>query len=161
MLPPENTVILLSDGGKRMPAKALCVKAWLQRWSSRCSRRPICNCIYVLGASCQMRAAFACIRINNYTKLIDDYAENGGPGEVWLLCRFYHESLRTWIKTIVNKFAISNCAALILGVYAFRSYLKLICEYKIHSLPTKKVSGAKDHGKNYIKARPPGPPSFA
>ena len=59
---------------------------------------------------------------------IDDYAKDGGPGEVWLLCSFYHESLRTWIKTIVNKFAISNHTALILAVHALRSYLKLICE---------------------------------
>ena len=43
----------------------------------------------------------------------------------------------------------------ILGVHALRSYLKLICEYEFHSLPNKKVSGAKDHDKNYIKARPP------
>ena len=38
--------------------------------------------------------------------VIDDYVKNGGPGEVWLLCSFYQESLRIWIKTIVNKFAI-------------------------------------------------------
>ena len=49
---------------------------------------------------------------------IHDYAKNGGPGEVRLLCSFYHESLRTWIKTTVNKFAISNHTALILGVHA-------------------------------------------
>ena len=42
--------------------------------------------------------------------------------------QFYHESLCTWIKTIVNKFATSNHMALILGVHALRSYLKLICE---------------------------------
>ena len=72
-----------------------------------------------------------------------------------MACSFYHESLRTWIKTIVNKFAISNHMALILGVHALRSYLKLICEYELHSLPNKKVSGAKNHGKNYIKVRPP------
>ena len=60
------------------------------------------------------------------------------PGEVWLLCSVYHESLRTWIKTIVNKFAISNHTAFILSVYALRSYLKLICEYELHSLPNKK-----------------------
>ena len=35
--------------------------------------------------------------------------------------------------------------ALISGVRALRSYLKLICEYELQSLP-KKVSGAKDHG---------------
>ena len=81
-------------------------------------------------------------------------------GRNWLngnqaLCSFYHESLRTWIKTIVNTFAISNHTALILGVDALRSYLKLIREYEFHSLPNKKVSGAKDHGKNYIRVRLP------
>ena len=63
--------------------------------------------------------------------------------------------IRTWIKTNVNKFAISSHTALTLGVHAFRSYLKLICEYELDSLPNKKVSGAKDHGKTYIKVRPP------
>ena len=58
----------------------------------------------------------------------DNYAKDGGPGEVLLLCIFYRESLRTWIKTIVNKFAISNHMALVLGVHALRSYLELICE---------------------------------
>ena len=42
-------------------------------------------------------------------------------------------SLRTWIKTIVNKFAISNHMTLILGV--------------------RVGSGAEDHGKNYINVR--------
>ena len=59
------------------------------------------------------------------------------------------------LKTIAHKFAISNHTVLILGVHALRSYLKLTCEYEFHSLPNKKVSGAKDHGKNYIKVRPP------
>ena len=86
---------------------------------------------------------------------IDGDAKDGGAGEVWLLCSFYHESLHTWIKTIVNKIAVSNHTALILGVHALRSYLKLICEYELHSLPNKNVSGPKDHGKNYIKVRPP------
>ena len=57
------------------------------------------------------------------------------------------------IKTIVNKFAISNRMALILGVRALRSYLKLTCEYELHSLQNKKVRGAKGQGKNYIKFR--------
>ena len=86
---------------------------------------------------------------------MDDYAKNGGPWEVWLLYSFYHESLRTWIKTINNTFAILNHTALILGVRTLSSYLKLICKYELHSLPNKKVSGAKDRGKNYIKVRPP------
>ena len=51
-----------------------------------------------------------------------------------------HESLCTWIKTIVNKFAISNHMTLILRVHALRSYLKLICEYELHSfIPDKKL----------------------
>ena len=66
---------------------------------------------------------------NFLNRAIDDYAKDGGPGEVRLLCSFYHESLRTWIKTIVNKFAISNHTALILGVHSLRSYLQLICEH--------------------------------
>ena len=63
--------------------------------------------------------------------------------------------MRTWIKTIVNKFAISNRMALILGPHALRSYLKVIREYEVNGLPNKKVSGTKDHGLNYIKVRPP------
>ena len=69
--------------------------------------------------------------------------------------QFLHESLRTWIKTVVNKFAILNHTALILGVHALRSYLKLICEYELHSLQNIKVSCAKGHGKNYIKSYRP------
>ena len=53
---------------------------------------------------------------------------------------FYYESLRTWIKTTVNKFAISNHTILISGLHVFRSCLKLICEYELDSLPNKKVS---------------------
>ena len=40
-------------------------------------------------------------------------------------------------------------------MHALRNYLKPISEYEVHSFPNKKVSGAKDHGKNYIKVRPP------
>ena len=69
------------------------------------------------------------------------------------MCSFYHESLHTWIKSFVNKFTIFNHTALILDVRALRSYLKLICEYELHSLPNEKVSGAKSHGKNCIKVR--------
>ena len=28
---------------------------------------------------------------------MDDYAKDGGLGEVWLLCSFYHEPLRSLI----------------------------------------------------------------
>ena len=54
----------------------------------------------------------------------------------------------------LNKLAISNHTVLILGVHALRIYLKLICEYELHSLPNKNVNRAKNHGKNYIKVRP-------
>ena len=67
----------------------------------------------------------------------------------------YHESLRTWIKTLVNKFAISNHTVSILSVHALRSYLKLICEYEFHSIPNEKVSSVKVHGKNDINIRLP------
>ena len=86
---------------------------------------------------------------------IDDYAKGWRTRGGLTLCSVYHRSLGTFIKTIVNKFAISSHTALILRVHALRSYLKLICKYKLDSLPNKKVSGAKDHGKNYIKVRPP------
>ena len=59
--------------------------------------------------------------------------------------------MRTCIKIIVSKFAISNHTALILGVHALKSYLKLICEYELHNLPNTEGSAAKDHGKNYEK----------
>ena len=49
----------------------------------------------------------------------------------------------------------------ILGVDALRSYLKLTCQYELHSLPNKKVSGAKGHGKIYQGQTAPGPPSLA
>ena len=59
------------------------------------------------------------------------------------------------IKTNVNKFGISNHTAFKLDVKALRNYLSLICEYELHILPNKKVSTAKDRGKNYMKDRPP------
>ena len=70
---------------------------------------------------------------------IDDYAKDGGPGEVWLVCSFYHKPLRTRTETNVNKFAISNHTALKLDVQALRSYLSLICEYELYILPNKKL----------------------
>ena len=36
----------------------------------------------------------------------DDYAEDGGQGEVWLLCSFYLEPLRSLIVKKLNNFAI-------------------------------------------------------
>ena len=44
--------------------------------------------------------------------------------------------------------------ALKLDVHALRSYLMPIFEYGLYILPDKKVSAAKDHGKNYMKDRP-------
>ena len=42
-----------------------------------------------------------------------------------------------------------------LHVHPPRSYVRLICEYKLYILQNKKVSTAKDHGENYMKDRPP------
>ena len=71
--------------------------------------------------------------------LIDDHAEDGGPGEVWVLCSFYHEPLCSWIKINVNKFAISSHTALKLGSQSLRSYLKVTCEHEVHILPNTKL----------------------
>ena len=101
------------------------------------------------------------LRIFFYFASIDDYAKTGGLEEVWLLCSFHHESLRTWTKTIVSKFAISNHTALILGVHALRSYLKLICGYELHSLPSKKLVAQRIMVKLHQDQTTPGPPSFA
>ena len=91
----------------------------------------------------------------NFDQPTDDYAKNGGPEEVCLLCSFYLGSLRTWIKIIPNKFATSNHTALILGVHALRSYLKPIVNTSFTAYQIKKVSAAKYHGKNCIKVRRP------
>ena len=63
---------------------------------------------------CQGSVWEVCFRINDYTK-------DGGLMEVSFLCSFYHESLRIWIKTTVNKFAISSHTALILAVHPLGS----------------------------------------
>ena len=71
--------------------------------------------------------------------LTDDYAKDGGLGEVWILCSFYREPLRTWTETNVNKFAISSHTALKLGKQALKSYLKITCEIQLRSPPNKKL----------------------
>ena len=71
-------------------------------------------------------------------------------GRCELLCSFYYEPLRTWLKTNVNKFAIWSHTAFKLDKQAPRSYLKLICKYELHILPNTKVSAVEDHGKTYI-----------
>ena len=58
-------------------------------------------------------------------------------------------------QTPTHKFAVSSCTALKLGKQIFRSYFQLIFEYELHILPNTKVGAVKDHGKNYMKVRPP------
>ena len=87
--------------------------------------------------------------------VIDHYAKDGGLGEVWILCSFYHEPLRTLIKTNVNKFVISSHTALKLRKQAMKSYSKITCEFQLRRPPNKKVSAGKDYGWNYMKFRPP------
>ena len=67
---------------------------------------------------------------------MDDYAKDGGLGEVWLLCSIFHEALKFLMQ-------------------ALRSYLILTCEYELLTLWNAKVGAAKDHGENYMKVRPP------
>ena len=61
------------------------------------------------------------------------------------------------IETNVDKFAMSSHTgtAFNLDKQVLRSYLKLTCEYELYISSNTKVSAAKDHGKNYMKVRPP------
>ena len=59
------------------------------------------------------------------------------------------------LKQTLNKFVISNHTALKLDIPALRRYFSIICEYELYILPNKKVSTARDHGKDYIKVRLP------
>ena len=85
---------------------------------------------------------------------IDDYAKMADQGRSDFYVVFTMSLCALGLKTIIKKFAISNHTALILGVHAFRSYLKVVCEYELHSLPTEKVSAQRIMVKNYIKVRP-------
>ena len=60
-------------------------------------------------------------RSGGKTSSVEDNAKDGRPGKVRLLCSFYHEPLRTWIETSVNKFAISNHTALKIHFHSLRS----------------------------------------
>ena len=88
-------------------------------------------------------------------KAIDNFTKDGGSEEFCLLCNFYHEPLYTEIQIKVTKFAISSHFNLILCMQAPKNYLRLTCEYELHTLPSTKVSTTKDHGENYMKVRPP------
>ena len=61
------------------------------------------------------------------------------------------------METNVNN---NKFTALKLDVQALRSYLSLICKYEFYILSNKRISTAKDQGKNIIKTNPV-PPSFA
>ena len=55
----------------------------------------------------------------------------------------------------VNNFVICNCTSLRSITETKESNLKATGEFEFHISPNKKVSIAKDHGKNYIPIRPP------
>ena len=55
----------------------------------------------------------------------------------------------------LNKFAVSNHIALILGVQTLRSYLRPTYEYEFHTYQIKKLVFRKHHGENYMKVRRP------
>ena len=109
-------------------------------------------CLYIFGVDSLLeRSAISkCI----WEIRIDDYAKDGGSGEVWLLCRFNHEPLHTWIKANVNKFSILRHTVLKLGIQNLGSYTRLTYECELDTLSNIKVSFAKLHGENFMKLRP-------
>ena len=62
--------------------------------------------------------------------IIDDYSQNGGLGELRLLCSFYHESLCSLIvKEIQQLCDLTSDWFQIEGRETQRSHLKLSCEF--------------------------------
>ena len=57
-------------------------------------------------------------------------------------------------------FAISNHTALILGIHALKSYLKLICEYELNILPNRKLVPQRIMEKLHRGQTTPSPPSL-
>ena len=77
---------------------------------------------------------------NKKNEPIDDYAKDGVPREVWHLCSFYRQPLRTWIETNVDKFAISSHTAFKLDKQALRSYLNMSqIYYQIQKLVPQRI----------------------
>ena len=69
---------------------------------------------------------------------IDDYAKDGGPEGSDFYVVFTMSLCSLELKPTLIKFAISNHTALKLHVQALTSYLSLICEYELYTLPNKK-----------------------
>ena len=55
------------------------------------------------------------------------------------------------LKQNLISLPFSSRSALKLGIQAPESYLKLPCEYELHSVPDTEVNAARDYGENYIK----------
>ena len=105
--------------------------------------------------------------LRSYLKLTREYefyiqpnTKESGLAEVSLLCSFYHEPLLTRIKIYLNKFAIWDHITLKLATEFVRSYLKLACEYELHTSSNTKVSAAKVYGQIYMKVTSPIFPPF-
>ena len=92
---------------------------------------------------------------------IDNYAKDGGPGEVRRLCSFTMSLWTLELKQTVNKSAISGHTALKLGEQSPKSYLKITCEFQLHILPNEEVCAAKDWLKLHQVQIAPSPPSLA
>ena len=80
---------------------------------------------------------------------MDNYAKDGGPAAVWLLCNFYHHSLPSSFIIITSINNLSSYGYQI-KIDAQLSNLKLICDYQLYDIPGRKVKAAKDHGKKYL-----------
>ena len=51
---------------------------------------------------------------------------------------------------------MSNHTGLKLPIQSLRGYLKIACDsYELDILPNRIADAAKNHGKNYMKVRPP------
>ena len=59
------------------------------------------------------------------------------------------------LKQTLISLLLSHHKALKIDIQTLRSYLKLIHEYDLHTLPNTKVSAEKDHGESYMNVRPP------
>ena len=91
----------------------------------------------------------------NIRRIIHYYAKMADQGRSDFYAVFTMSLSALGLRQLLISLLFQIIQALILCVHALRSYLKLICEYELHSLPNKKVSGEKDHDENYIKVRPP------
>ena len=80
--------------------------------------------------------------------------KDDGPGAVWPLGSFDHNPLHGPTIKNVKGFAIGKRLDLKLINGTQEYHYGISCQCKLYTSSNRKVSGGKDHGKSYIKARP-------